>query len=47
MQFFASSNVGKQAVFSLLYWGVLAVDLMQPIGAESVVWFPGVEAYER
>jgi hypothetical protein len=42
-QFFASRNIGKQVVFSLLYWGVLAVDLMQPIGALSVVHLPGVE----
>lgn len=47
MQFFASRNVDKQVIFALLYWGVLSVDLMQPIGAESVVRFPGVEAYER
>jgi len=43
MQFFASRNIGKQVVFSLLYWGVLAADLMQPIGAESVVCLPGVQ----
>ena len=35
MQFFASRNIGKQIIYSLLYWGVLAVDLMQPIAAES------------
>jgi hypothetical protein len=40
MQFFASRDVGKQVVFSLLYWGVLAVDLMQPIEGMSVVSFP-------
>lgn len=47
MQFFASRNIGKQVVFSLLYWGVLAVDLTQLITAESVVSFPGHESYER
>jgi hypothetical protein len=46
-QFFASRNIGKQVVFSLLYWGILAVDLMQPITAESVVNFPGRESNER
>jgi hypothetical protein len=43
MQFYASRSLGKQVVFSLLYWGVLAVDLMQPIGAESIVHLPRVE----
>lgn len=47
MQFFASRNIGKQVVFSLLYWGILAVDLMQPITVESVVSFSGHESYER
>lgn len=47
MQFFASRSIDKQVVFSLLYWGVLAVDLMQPITAESVVSFPARESYER
>jgi hypothetical protein len=42
MQFFASRNIGKQVIFSLLYWGVLAVDLMQPIRSESVVRLPGI-----
>lgn len=43
MQFFASRSIDKQVVFSLLYWGVLAVDLMRPIGGGSVVHLPGVE----
>lgn len=42
MQFFTSRSIGKQIVFSLLCWGVLAVDLMQPIGAESMVRLPGL-----
>lgn len=37
IQFFASRNIGKQIIYALLYWGVLAVDLMQPIGAESII----------
>jgi hypothetical protein len=47
MQFFASRNISRQVVFSLLYWGVLAVNLMEPIGAESVVRLPSIEDYER
>jgi hypothetical protein len=47
MQFFASRNIDKQVVFALLYWGVLAIDLMQSIRAESIVRFPGSETYER
>jgi hypothetical protein len=47
VQFFASRNIGKQVVFSLLYRSVLAVDLMQPITVESVVSFPGRESHER
>lgn len=42
-QFFALRDIGKQVVFSLLYWGVLAVNLMQPIEADSIVYFPGIE----
>ncbi|HEX8138918.1 MAG TPA: TnsA endonuclease N-terminal domain-containing protein [Pyrinomonadaceae bacterium] len=47
MQFFASRNMDKQVVFSLLYWGVLAVNLMQPIDAKIAVRFPGLESHER
>lgn len=47
IEFFASRSIDRQIVFSLLYWGVLAVDLMQPICAESIVLFPGLESYER
>lgn len=43
MRFFASRSIDKHVVFSLLYWGVLAVDLMQPIAGTSVVHLPGVE----
>lgn len=47
MQFFASRSIGKQIVFSLLYWGILAVDLTQPITVESAVRFSDHESYER
>jgi hypothetical protein len=47
VQFFASRNIGKQVVFSLLYWGILTVDLTQPITAESGMSFPGCESDER
>jgi hypothetical protein len=46
-QFFASRNIGQQVAFSLLYWGILVVDLMQQITAESLVRFPGHESHER
>jgi hypothetical protein len=41
MQFFNSRKIDAQVIFALLYWGVLAINLMQPIGMESVVYLPG------
>jgi TnsA endonuclease N terminal len=43
IRFFASRGIGKQVIFSLLYWGVLAVDLMQSIEVESVVYMPALK----
>jgi len=31
IRFFASRDVSEQAVYALIYWGILSVDLMQPI----------------
>ncbi len=47
MQYFAARGVGKDVVYSLLFWRVLAVDLMAPIGPDSVVAMPGVGISER
>ncbi len=38
--FFAAKGVGAQVVFALIYWGVLTVDLMQPLSPNSVVSLP-------
>jgi hypothetical protein len=37
MQFFASRQVGQQVVYALIYRGVLAIDVMQPLTAMSMV----------
>lgn len=44
-EFFYSEEVenGLQVIYSLLYWGYLEIDLMQPVELESVVWMPGTE----
>lgn len=40
MQFFASRQVGQQVVYALIYYGVLSIDLMQPLTPRSVVRLP-------
>ncbi|HEV2881376.1 MAG TPA: TnsA endonuclease N-terminal domain-containing protein [Pyrinomonadaceae bacterium] len=47
MEFFASRNISKQTIYSLLYWGILSVDLMLPIGVESMVRLSSGKDYER
>jgi TnsA endonuclease N terminal len=41
MEFFEGKDVEKQVVYSLIRWGALGVDLMEPIGADSLVFLPG------
>lgn len=40
VQFFASYGIDKQVVYGLLYWGIIAIDLMNPISPESIVHMP-------
>jgi hypothetical protein len=40
IHFFAAKNEGIQVVYSLLYHGVLTIDLMQPIEPDSLVLLP-------
>jgi hypothetical protein len=40
IHFFAAKNEGAQVVYSLLYHGVLTIDLMQPIEPDSRVLLP-------
>lgn len=40
IEFFTSQNIERQVVYALVYWGVLAIDLMQPISLSSVVRLP-------
>lgn len=40
MQFFASRNIGPQVVYALIYWGMVAINLMEPVSAESVIHLP-------
>ena len=40
MQFFASENIEPQVVYALIYRGVITINLMEPISADSVVRLP-------
>ena len=40
IQFFANKGEGVQIIYSLLYHGLIAVDLMTPIGPHSIVRLP-------
>ncbi len=44
-EFLSSEEVENelQVIYSLIYWGLLEIDLMQPIELESMVWLPGNE----
>lgn len=39
-EFFANRKEGRSVVFSLLYWGVIGVDINAPIRADSLVYLP-------
>jgi hypothetical protein len=39
LQLFTSKGVSRRVVYALLYWGVLRIDLMRPIGSDSLVSF--------
>lgn len=41
LSFFASKGVETQVVYALVRWGILSVDLMAPVEADSVVRLPG------
>jgi hypothetical protein len=40
MRFFEAKKLVKHMVYALLYWGILATDLMKPVRADSVITFP-------
>lgn len=40
IQFFASQNTELQVVYAFIYWGVIVVDLKQPISLNSIVRLP-------
>jgi hypothetical protein len=40
LEFFASKGASPQIVYSLLFWGVLDFDLMQPLGPSSSISLP-------
>jgi hypothetical protein len=42
MDFFAAKGAGKQVVYGLVRWGVIGIDLAEPIGFRSRVFLPGV-----
>lgn len=37
---FALKGVSKEVVYGLLYWGIIEIDLMQPLNKESVIRLP-------
>lgn len=41
MEFFARKGAEKPAVYSLIRWGVLGINLMEPIDMDSMVYLPG------
>jgi hypothetical protein len=45
-RFFESKRVSKGTVYSLLYWGVLHIDLMKPVGGDSLVSYPSLQFKE-
>lgn len=40
IRYFESKQVSRRVVYALLYWGVLAVDVMAPLAGSSLVAFP-------
>lgn len=42
MQFFEAKQLKSQAAYSLLYWGILATDLMKPVGPDSIITYPAL-----
>lgn len=44
IRYFESKQVSRRVVYALLYWGVLAVDLMAPLAGSSVITFPSLAA---
>ena len=38
IQFFAARGFEIQVVYALLYWGIIAIDLMKPIESSSIVY---------
>jgi len=47
MSFFVSKGVETQVVYALVRWGILSVDLMTPVEADSVVRLPEGDSGER
>jgi hypothetical protein len=43
-RFFDSKRVGRAVVYSLIYWGVLNVDLMRPLNHATIVSLPAATA---
>lgn len=42
MRFFEARQLTREAAYSLLYWGILATDLMKPVGPESIITYPAL-----
>src|SRR5262249_50357446 len=38
--FFESRGAGKHVVYALLFWGVLAFEIMEPLGSDSFITYP-------
>jgi hypothetical protein len=41
MGYFYTKGSCPEMVYSLIYWGVLSVDIMKPLNKTSAVWLPG------
>ena len=39
-EFFESRGAGKDVVYALLFWGVLAFEIMEPLGFDSFITYP-------
>lgn len=40
LEFFANRNEGRAVVYSLLYWGVVGIDINKPVNPDSIVRMP-------
>lgn len=43
-EFFESRGAGKHVVYALLFWGVLAFEVMEPLGFGSVITCPTLQS---